>query len=754
MAAARASLWPFLLRVGRYPARDGDSLSEPLLSLMYHAVQRIAAISIPAAYLWLLWTCVRSHPHADFAGLLPPVLLALTRAICLKLGRHPWLGRGILLLGLFFCAALSLRFSAGAGRPLALATTLVFGFLSGPWASLAVAAALVFLGWALLPAGPLDLGLLREAGIGLAVAWATAGSFYHAIELAEGSEKRAWQHAREAMQRRAQLQAKEKMLRDMYALLERTNHELELARREAEQLKEIKARFAAQISHELRTPLNLILGFSRMMYRCPEAYGDVRWTPELRLDVYEIYRASRHLSELIDDILDLARIEANRLPLKLEMTDLAELVRDAAATARNLLRTSAVTLEVNVQENLPPVLADRTRVRQVLLNLLNNAVRFTDSGSITVSLRAEAGEVRLSVVDTGVGIPPEELESIFDEFAQAKGSDDRGGTGLGLALCKQIVQLHGGRIWAESAPGRGSAFHFTIPIPKTGAARSRLRYYRPAGWQPPLPPNPLGKVAVILAPDEAAGRAVARHLEGYRAIILTRLDSLPEVVESEHPAGIILVSDPLSPQARIAAPEDIWQLVGRPDLGVIECSVPMESLACRFLGVQAYLTKPVEPEQLLACIRRTCTPPRRILILDDEAAFRSLMERVLSSEYPQATVEACSNGAEGLTCLTQQRFDLVLLDLAMPGGSGVEFLQRAKESGLLREAKVIVLTGAPYVEELARHFPARLQFSRQAQPDARWLTCLRALLDSAPADYTRPRLHPVPPRDPQPAPAS
>ena len=733
------------------PGPDVAELLEP-------TVVRLCLTTIAVSSIWLAWAMAKTHPEPNLVPLMPSLLLGIPAALSLKFLHHTTLSRLLLTCGLAFATLLSVVAGQIAlAQPMALAATIVTGLLFGPTAAILGASALGIAA-VLLPFGqPQTLVILRETALGGFLVWAAGGSIYQSLLQAQASETRAWQHAREAMQRRGELQQTTKMLKDMYALLERTNHELEIARREAEEAKEVKARFAANISHELRTPLNLILGFSRMMFRSPEVYGDVHWTPELRLDIHEIYRASRHLLGMIDDILDLSRIEAQRLPLKLEPTNLATLVSDAVATARGLLRDSPVVLTADVDEALPRVIVDRTRIRQVLLNLLNNAIRFTDSGSIRVSTRAVNGELEVAVTDTGVGISPEDMEGIFDEFGQGSSpsTSGRGGAGLGLAVCKQVVQLHGGRIWVESKVGQGSTFHFTIPVPASGTARSRLVYYSPEGWQPPLPDNPLGKTVVILAPDNASGRLVARNIEGYRAIILSSMDSLRDVVEKEHPAGVVLVRDPLADRDDTFSPEQVWDTIGRPDLGVVECELPIENLARRYLRLAGYVTKPVEPEQLLEVIRRAQARPERILIVDDDAGFRALLERVLLSAFPGCHCSAGGSATEALRLLAEQAFDLMLLDLVMPGESGIELLRQARESGLLGGAKVVVVTGAPYVEELAALFPARLHFSKRTVPSGKeWLSCIKALLDSAPADYSHPALAAKLPGSPQPQLAS
>ncbi|MGQ9552696.1 MAG: ATP-binding protein [Anaerolineae bacterium] len=712
-----------------------------LRGLLRPTLRRIATGVLFFSYSWAVFVFFR-YDYASqptWLRLTPAFLLFATALLALmNLQRHA-ISTSILVTGLGAAAMVDLVLSqARAGGWSALAAILVAGVLAGPaWSSLcALALGLIS---AFLPvAWPEKWSVIREALFGVALMWAVGSSIFQALVHAEASELRSWHHAREAMKRRGELQRTSKALRDMYALLERTNHELEVARREAEEAKEIKARFAANISHELRTPLNLIMGFSHTMYSSPEVYGDMRWPPELRMDIHEIYSASRHLLGMIDDILDLSRIEAQRLPLKLESTNLVTLINEAAATGKGLLRGSSVSLAVRVPTDLPEVLVDRTRIRQVLLNLLSNAIRFTDAGEVRVEAQLGDGEVEVTVADTGMGIPAEDLPTIFDEFSQAKGpiTSGRGGAGLGLAVCKQFVQLHGGRITVESEVGKGSTFRFTIPLPGAGRARSRLVYYTPDGWSPPLPGNSLGKSVVVLAPNEASAKQVARGIAGYRAIPMSELDSLKDIIESEHPAGIVLVKDPLTPHEGPTA-ESVWAISGRPDLGVIEYEMPIESLAKRHLQVEAYMPKPVQAEHLLAVIRESGARPEKFLIVDDDPGFRTLMERVLLAAFPFSQVQPCSNGESALEILERERFDVLILDVLMPELGGIDFLFLARQKGLLAEAKVIVTTGASYADELAKAYPIRLVLSKKAPPrGSEWLNCITALLDAAPPDYS------------------
>ena len=732
-----------LCQGGTSAAERGDQVSS-LAELLLPAVQRVGWLLLAGSYLWAIGTIAAHHPEPCWAGLAAPAALALAGVlVVLRLpGYLPSVG--VLWVGLACASLLELQPGhASTAQWLALGSALTAGFLGG---NRAAAASLV--GWlavcVCLGERVYPLALQAVAGTGLS--FAVAAGLHQALLRLDASECRAWRLAREARERRGEIQRQSKALQDMYALLERTSRELELARREAEEAREVKARFAANISHELRTPLNLILGFSRMMYRSPEVYGDVRWTPTLRADVREIYRASKHLMEMIDDILDLARIEARRMPLKLEPCDLRQVIEDAVATARGLVRDGGISLELHLPASLPRVLADATRIRQVILNLLNNAIRFTEHGRIEVVARVLPQEVEVAVRDTGVGIAPEDLASIFDVFAQGNGA--RGGAGLGLAICRQFVQLHGGRIWAESELGKGSTFYFTLPLSRVQPRGGRLAYYAPEGWAPPLPQDRLGKCAVVLARDERAARTVARGLEGFRAIPLCSLEELPTVVESEHPAGVILVKDPTADEPCFLA-EEIWRATGRPDLGVLECSLPFESLVRKHLQVDAYLTKPVLPEKLAALALELAGPRGRILVVDDEPGFSALAERAIASACPEAQLRTTGDPEVALALL-RDGCDLLLLDLAMPEVSGIELLARARQAGLLKHTKVAIVTGAPYVEELASRFPTAISFRKLAPPrDNELMRCAAALLEAAPPDYSIPpmvcpQIKPVP----------
>jgi len=708
------------------------------------ALGRLGVAAGAFGYLGLVAVVLADPDSRRWDSFAAPFLVALAGMAVVLSGRWRYRPRALVFVAFIFLGALAHNVTATGPRwqLLYACVSLLAGVTLGPLAALCVALAstAAVLGLSYTSARyPLDAANLALVWLSAGVAWAALGGLFGTVRRAESSEAQAWAYAHGANERRGELVRAKKALGDMYGLLERTNYELAIARNEAEEARHIKAQFAANISHELRTPLNLIMGFSELMYRSPELYGNVRWTPELRFDVHEIYLASRHLLGMIDDILDLSRVDAQRLPLKLEPTDLREVIEEAAATARGLLRGSRVDLNLDVPTQLPSTVVDRTRIRQVLLNLLSNAIRFTDGGQITLSASEGSDELEFTVSDTGVGIPAEELPTIFDEFSQAKTpiTSGRGGAGLGLAVCKQFVQLHGGRIWVQSEVGRGSAFRFTIPLPG-GRARSRLAYYAPEGWSPPLAGSPPARSVIVFAGSEAAARMVARGIEDYRALPITDLSALRGTVEAEHVAGVVLVRDPLF-GGQAPAPEDIWRSVGRRDLGVIEFEVPSESLAREQLDVAAYLIKPVQPRDLLEAVRESRAAADKVLVVDDDSGFRTLMKRVLLAAFPGADIRLCAEPRQALRLLEHESFDLLLLDLVMPGLAGVELLRQARSAGLLAGTKVIVATGAAYEEELSRLLPGRLRFSKMTPAkEQQWFRCIKALLDSAPPDYSRP----------------
>ncbi len=367
-----------------------------------------------------------------------------------------------------------------------------------------------------------------------------------------------------------------------------------LQRETAERLQEVdrlKTQFLANMSHELRTPLNSIIGFSRVILKGI----DGPLTEMQQQDLTSIYNSGQHLLGLINDILDLSRIEAGKIELSFDRVYLGDIFEGVLATTRGLVRDKSIELHKNVPADLPPVRADATRVRQVLLNLCSNAAKFTERGAITLSASVLPTEsvVQISVTDTGQGIPAHEMDKLFERFSQLDGSPTRraGGTGLGLNISRHLVELHGGRIWAESAgvPGRGSTFSFTLPI-----------------WVPEPEPEPGGPpLILVIEDDRGVSMLYRRYLEpnGYQLLTVSRSEEAVTRAIAARPAAILL--DVLMPN------KDGWQVLtelkrnpATSAIPVIVCTVTDERERALQLGADEHLLKPILESDLTRALNR------------------------------------------------------------------------------------------------------------------------------------------------------
>ncbi len=249
--------------------------------------------------------------------------------------------------------------------------------------------------------------------------------------------------------------------------LKAANAALDAARAAAEEAKNFRGQFLANMSHELRTPLNAIIGFSETMLRYPIMYNNQPLPDAYRQDITQIHNSGKHLLQLINDVLDLARVDAGKLEIDIERVALESIFTSTLATANSLVGAKPIQLRRDVPaEGLPDVAGDPLRIQQAILNLLGNAIKFTESGTVTLGARPEDDHVLLWVADTGIGISEQDLPLIFEEFRQGASGRKQGraGSGLGLAITRHLITLMNGKIWAESTLGKGSTFYFTLPI--------------------------------------------------------------------------------------------------------------------------------------------------------------------------------------------------------------------------------------------------------------------------------------------------
>ncbi len=552
-------------------------------------------------------------------------------------------------------------------------------------------------------------------------AWLGSRQMHLALDWMRNSYKRANDLLSQLRDERASLSHTLKMLEDAYVRIEKMNYALIEARSAADNARELKAEFAANISHELRTPLNLIIGFSETMANAPETYAGVRWTPALRGDIEQIYQSSRHLSSLIDDILDLSALDARRLGLTLQDAAIDEVIAEAVAMMQDLFRAKRLYLKVDGAMGLPRVRIDATRIRQVLINLLTNASRFTRTGGVTITARQVEGRLRVAVQDTGIGIAPHEIPRVFEEFGQVDGSRTRRqeGTGLGVPLSKRLVESHGGRMWLESRPGVGSTFYFDIPIATANIGSPVMT------TATELAPALSRKLALVYEPDPLLLRTIRRHLHRCDILEIKEDTDISAQIEQHQPT--VLVADTEGMENRVP---DAWGVPG--DLPVICIAMAGNLRAAQALGVCSYLIKPVLREQLLDALAHVGRAVKNVLIVDDDPELVELIARMLQSSGQDYHLVKAFGGALALARLRSEKIDLVLLDLFMPDIDGKRVLEKMKDDPALADIPVIVIT-AQHPERAATERGLFLQLSRTANASAtETLNYLQALIEALP----------------------
>ncbi len=520
-------------------------------------------------------------------------------------------------------------------------------------------------------------------GLTALAAWLNSRHVALALEYMESSYVRTRDLLEQLRDERMMLARTHKSLEEAYVRIEKMNYALIEAHRVAEEARRFKSEFVANVSHELRTPLNLIIGFTEMMATAPESYGGVALPGAYRGDVMAAYRNARHLRALIDDVLDLSRIEAGEMPLNRAMERLDEVIREAADMVRGFVEARGLALVLTLEPEVPPLYIDRTRIRQVLLNLLINSTRFTDRGHVGVTTRLDGDEVVVTIDDDGRGIEPARLAQAFEAFNQLDDGHAAEGSGLGLAVSKRFCELHGGRMWIESEVGSGTRVSFTLPLSGETAHHERFRW-RP-GWSTH---NPSKEPQVLVLHDDLRVLPLLRrYIGGYQY----------QIAETAAKARV-LIKDML-PSAVIA--DAAWWQLARvdaagldlpPHLPVVRCSLPSAKRLGVLVGATDFLAKPVTRDDLANAIGRLAEPPRTVLIVDDERDFVRLLARMLKADYPQLRVLESFGGQQGLEIAGAERPDLILLDLAMPEVDGYAFLEAMAGDPAMAATRVIIVS--------------------------------------------------------------
>jgi len=576
--------------------------------------------------------------------------------------------------------------------------TLLLGALSG-----VAVAALLTLALIAAPEGWFGDGVAASRAISIIGLWGTAGMVWLALrplqtvgEWAWAAYERSQKLLRGAQDTQLQLNQMLEELSSANARLTRLNRLADGLRAEAEEARRAKEQFVANVSHELRTPLNMVIGFSEMILNTPQAYGG-RLPGPLLADLAVILRNAQHLSGLIDDVLDLSQIEAGQMALVREPVALPEVIAEALTAVRPLFESKGLALRADLAEGLPEISGDRTRLREVLLNLLSNAGRFTEQGGVTVAARRRDGELLINVTDTGPGIAPADQSRLFQPFQQLDGSLRRrfGGTGLGLSISKRFVELHGGQMWVESTPGAGATFCFTLPIaPAAPLAATAGRWLTPS-WEylerthPSLIPAPPTRAEIVVCESGGSlAHLLGRYLPDARVTATADLTAaLGQAVSLRAQAVVVNAASAAEMLAQLESAAALP--AGIP---VMVCSVPGAPDAAGGLGVADYLVKPVARETLLATLDRLGMAGKKVLVVDDEEDALRLFYRMLASAGRGYRVLTAPDGRQAWAMLQAERPDVLLTDLVMPDMDGFELLAAKNADPDLAGIPAVVLS--------------------------------------------------------------
>jgi signal transduction histidine kinase/CheY-like chemotaxis protein len=477
------------------------------------------------------------------------------------------------------------------------------------------------------------------------------------------------------------------------------NKELDLRNREVERATRLKSKFLASMSHELRTPLNAIVGFSDLL--AEQTAGELN--DKQKRFVNHIKQGSAHLLQLINDILDLSKIESGQLELRCDRFQ----IHDALPEVLSTIRPLAMAKQISVEHTLEPELtlyADRVRFKQILYNLLSNAVKFTPKdGRISLECVEHGDFIRMSVTDTGIGIRPEDQGIIFEEFRQVEAGKDstQEGTGLGLAITKRLVEQQGGKISLSSELGEGSRFTFTLPQGGKGN-ETAIQTANTTNLKRAALVEGLRKPLVLVVDDEVAARELlASYLDSeYRTASAESGDEAVKKAQQLRPDAITL--DVMMPGGSgfetLVALRDNPQTANIP---IIIVSIVDQKQVGFALGAADYLIKPIRKTVLLDTIRKHVPyqedDDAAILLVDDDPGTLELLAETLrAAGYETQSVRS---GARALEVLSSKLISAVLLDLLMPGMDGFEVIRHVRQEATLKELPILVMTGKSLTAE-------------------------------------------------------
>jgi signal transduction histidine kinase/DNA-binding response OmpR family regulator len=646
-------------QVFRQPDKNSAEFSAVLQDLQ-RSTGRSILYSIFAVCLAGFFTVVITSPFSWSFWLVMGIAFAACAASYLVLNRSIVLSHILLILGLLAAIGLATVYFR---YPMIILLSAFLPMLSaiaiGWQISLLSEGAVLGLFFLLsgIPAGqgfpPLYLFLLVTGGLlGGLLGWSSTQSLLTVVSWSIYHFELAQTNMQEARRHRGHMAQALKDLDLAYYRLERANAALAAAWSAAEEAERFKSEFVTNVSHELRTPLNLIVGFSEMMLTSPESYDRLPLPGPYRSDLNSIFQSSQHLLALVDDILDLSRIEVGKIILNRSEVDLAELITETAAMVSDYIRTKGLDLQIEISPDVPILWIDPLRIRQVILNLMVNAARFTERGWIRVAVSRTGDSVRVTVTDSGKGIPAQDLPKVFEAFRTTEQpiSAWHSGTGLGLPISKKFVELHRGQMGVESLSGEGTTFWFTLPCVQTRMPKlSSLE-----ASAPPTESSAVERILILVSDDPHRANLVHRYLPDYR---IARVSHLSE--------GIALASES---QAE-AVLSDNWS--GEPpresEVPVLFCPLPNEHREAVALGALDLLVKPVSSADLLASVDRIHRSIQRVLIADEDPDLARLFRRILRGRFEDDQILEAYHGEEAERLMEAAQPDLLILSETLPG---------------------------------------------------------------------------------------